>query len=164
MTGRLLAFVRHGAAGSRSRWESNDALRPLTPKGHRQAMAIAERYSPNCSRIVSSPFVRCIEMLSPLAMATNVALEEVDLLSEGADPLNAYRWLINAAIELADERALVSCTHGDLLFGFVELLAAAGHDIDRHGATIQKGSAIEVELVGSGVVAARYLAPEQVAD
>ena len=36
-----LFLVRHAKAGNRSEWQGDDHIRPLTPKGWRQAEAIA---------------------------------------------------------------------------------------------------------------------------
>src|ERR1700737_943282 len=102
-------LIRHAHAGSRRDWQSDDRLRPLTPKGQRQATLLARRLKPWAAhRILSSPYVRCVQTVEPLAESLGLKIEEVDELAEGAG---------TAALKLI--RSLASsdvafCTHGDI--------------------------------------------------
>jgi phosphohistidine phosphatase SixA len=84
-----------------------DRLRPLDARGRLQAAALVELLRPlGVSRVVSSPYVRCIETVQPLAAALGVPVEPDDRLAEGAGP---------AAADLFHEAGVVCCTHGDIV-------------------------------------------------
>jgi 8-oxo-dGTP diphosphatase len=84
-----------------------DQLRPLDARGRLQAAAIVELLLPlGLSRVVSSPYVRCLETVEPLAAALEVPVEADDRLAEGAGL---------AAAELVRETGVVCCTHGDIV-------------------------------------------------
>jgi 8-oxo-dGTP diphosphatase len=57
-------------------------------------------------RIVSSPYLRCVQTVEPLAGALGLAVEHDDRLAEGAG---------RAALELLREDGVVCCTHGDVV-------------------------------------------------
>ena len=63
-----LYLVRHAKAGQRDRWDGPDHLRPLTRAGRAQAQALAAWLANEpISRLLSSPYVRCIQTLEPLS-------------------------------------------------------------------------------------------------
>lgn len=121
-----LYLVRHAKAEARERWPGPETCRPLTSRGRRQAEAIAEELAgarrPPCE-IVSSPAVRCGETVEPLATRLELEVETVSWLYEGSDPA--------AALALLSERAsrTVACTHGDVIWGLLELLSGDGVDL-----------------------------------
>ncbi|MET0275894.1 MAG: histidine phosphatase family protein, partial [Acidimicrobiia bacterium] len=91
-------LVRHAKAGSRRNWATDDTLRPLSKPGRRQADAIASGLAGvSVSRLVSSPFVRCVQTVEPLAAALDVDIERSDKLAVGAS--------INDALDLVDKLA-----------------------------------------------------------
>jgi len=99
-------LVRHASAGKRADWGRDDRLRPLDARGRRQAAALVELLRVVAvRRVVSSPYVRCLETVEPLAAALGLAIEEDDSLAEGAG---------TAASALLAEVGLVACTHGDV--------------------------------------------------
>lgn len=101
-------LVRHASAGERSEWEGDDRLRPLDKKGRKQAAALVELLRPlDIRRLVSSPYVRCVETLAPLAAELGLEVEHDDRLAEGAG---------RAAQELLQEDGVVACTHGDVVY------------------------------------------------
>ena len=61
-------LVRHADAKSRANWPHPDETRPLTRKGGTQADGLVDllRKHP-VRRILSSPAVRCVETVAPLA-------------------------------------------------------------------------------------------------
>jgi phosphohistidine phosphatase SixA len=100
-------LVRHASAGDRRDWTSDDRLRPLDARGRHQAAALAAllgRLEIRC--IVSSPYVRCVETVEPLAAELGIPVEEDDRLVEGAG---------RASLELLGEDGVVACTHGDVV-------------------------------------------------
>ena len=84
-----LYLLRHAKAKDREKWTEPDDLRPLTKEGWRQAEALVDLYADQeFARFLSSPYVRCVQTLEPLAKARGLPLETADELAEGA-PLEA---------------------------------------------------------------------------
>jgi len=100
-------LLRHASAGDRDRWEGDDFHRPLDARGRRQAAELVELLRPfRVRRVLSSPYVRCIETVEPLAAALDLPVELNDRLTEGAGP---------GAGLLLHEDGVVCCTHGDII-------------------------------------------------
>ena len=103
-----LLLVRHAWAGDSSEWKGDDELRPLDERGRRQAEALVGLVEPfRIDRIVSSPFVRCVQAVEPLARARGLEVTTADELAEGEGPEVVSRYLH----DLAGEAAVV-CGHG----------------------------------------------------
>src|SRR5436189_6363342 len=118
----MLYVVRHAEAGSRSQWTDSDWLRPLSRKGREQARAMLEQFhAARFTRVVSSPYVRCMETVLPVASHHMVAVEPHDALTEGA-PLESTLVLLK---ELSSAGAIV-CSHGDVIGNLLEHVAATG--------------------------------------
>jgi 8-oxo-(d)GTP phosphatase len=99
-------LLRHASAVDRYRWQEDDRLRPLDARGRLQAEALVEILRPlGVSRVVSSPYVRCVETVQPLADALEVPVEPDERLAEGAG---------TGALELLRADGVVCCTHGDV--------------------------------------------------
>src|SRR5206468_2146730 len=61
-------LVRHGAAGDRHAWHEADELRPLDEEGRWQAEALVALLAEAViERLLSSPYLRCVQTLEPLA-------------------------------------------------------------------------------------------------
>jgi 8-oxo-dGTP diphosphatase len=125
-----LFLVRHAKAGSRREWEGDDDLRPLSKKGRRQAehlaADLADRLADDLAdrgvaRILSSPSVRCVQTVEPLAARLGLKVETADALGEGSDAPE----VVALVRELAPERsaAVVLCTHGDVIPTLLDALA-----------------------------------------
>lgn len=149
-------LVRHAHAGARSDWKADDRRRPLSPKGARQATDLAARLEPYApQRILSSPYVRCLETVEPLAEHLGLRVEPVDELAEGegAAALRLVR-------TVADEKVAL-CTHGDVI---PEILVALA-DEDRldlgHRPRQAKGSTWVLEASDGRFVRASYLPPSE---
>lgn len=149
---KRILFVRHGSAGDRERWSGDDRLRPLDKKGYRQAQALVaqlRKVAPS-GPVISSPYVRCVETVEPLAKARRVAVEQDEDLAEGTD-LRA----LDIARRAGDGAAL--CTHGDVI---EELLSYLGrHGVIKGMARAEKASTWVVELDGDRPVSAAHLPP-----
>jgi broad specificity phosphatase PhoE len=103
-------LVRHASAGKRSEWDGDDSLRPLDEHGRQQADRLVDELDDaRFERIVSSPYVRCVQSVEPLAAARGLTVETDDSLAEGAGG--------GAAVALFNRLGtdLVACVHGDLL-------------------------------------------------
>jgi 8-oxo-dGTP diphosphatase len=109
-----ILLVRHGNAGSRSQWK-DDRARPLDKRGRRQARKLVDALRPYApTRILTSPYVRCVQTVEPLGEHLGLPIEEREELAEGADP-TAVRALLE---EVRDETAAL-CTHGDVIFDLI---------------------------------------------
>jgi 8-oxo-dGTP diphosphatase len=105
-------LLRHAKAKAREKWKEPDHLRPLTKAGWRQAEALVELYPyQELARLLSSPYVRCVQTLEPLAKAGGLPVETAEELAEGASLEASYELMWTSA---ADGPALL-CTHGDVV-------------------------------------------------
>jgi 8-oxo-dGTP diphosphatase len=101
-------LLRHTSAGDREHWDGDDRLRPLDDLGYDQAIALpGELAGRNISRIVSSPYLRCIESVEPLAAALGLTVELDARLAEGASRADVLELL-------AELDGGLACTHGDI--------------------------------------------------
>ena len=104
-----LLVIRHARAGDRDDWRGDDRQRPLDKRGRRQADALVEELEGYpLSRILSSPYDRCVQTVEPLATRRGLAIEQRDELGEGGQ--------YNGAIlvrSLIGQPAAV-CVHGGL--------------------------------------------------
>ena len=123
----VVHLIRHAKAKNRLEWTEPDDVRPLTKRGRREALAIAERLQqdpPN--RLVSSPYARCIQTLEPLALALDLPIETTDELAEGAGGAAA----LELVLSLSAETRVACCTHGDVVYEVAVEVAASGIPLD----------------------------------
>ena len=100
-------LVRHARAGERDEWDGDDRLRPLDERGLRQAAALASVLEKlGATRLVSSPYARCIETLEPAASRLGLRIEARVELAEGATP---------AEVRAVASPGAALCTHGDVI-------------------------------------------------
>jgi 8-oxo-dGTP diphosphatase len=105
-----LLVIRHARAGHSSEWEGDDRLRPLDERGRRQAEALVDALAPfPITRILSSPYDRCVQTVEPLAAARGLALESSDELGEDRQAVEG----VTLARSLAG-RPVGLCVHGGL--------------------------------------------------
>lgn len=110
--------VRHAKAGSRSHWTGDDRKRPLSKKGEKQAEALIEVFHQFAvSAVFSSPFLRCVQTVAPLAEARGLEVEQTRDLQEGRGVTGLRVFFNNAAVD-----NVVLCTHGDIVWELVEEL------------------------------------------
>ena len=114
-------LVRHAKAGERRVWEGNDELRPLSKHGWKQAEAIGKRLAKHASGLYSSPYVRCVQTLEPLAKHLDVPILDEHRLFEGA-PFEPVLELLNEV----DDGAVL-CSHGDIIPEVIQALAPSRH-------------------------------------
>lgn len=155
----MIYLVRHGAAESRKAWDDDDSLRPLTKKGRRQAAGLAGVLrsvdGAPVARVLSSPSLRCVQTVEPLAVAYGLDVETAPELLEGTPA--------TAAVEIVRRQAraptsTVLCTHGDIVPGILDGLRKRGlRLLDPH--RWAKGSTWAIDGDGDRFDAARYLAP-----
>lgn len=150
-----LLLVRHALAGSRQDWDGPDFERPLSKRGRSQAESLVRLLADRpVSSVHSSPYVRCVQTVEPLAAARGLAVERAPQLAEGAasaDAVELLRGLMGTSAVL--------CTHGDMVPVILDALAAAdGLHLPSHY-PFAKGSTWELEAVDGRWVHARYLPP-----
>ncbi len=148
-------LVRHAKAGDRKKWEAPDDLRPLTRAGRVQADAIRDALAGrNPVVVVSSPYVRCVETVQPLADVCGLPLQHAPELAEGAAAEEALDLLTTAATF----GPAVACTHGDVQAAAIDSLAGSGTDISKP-LRFAKGSTWELTLDRGRFTDGRYLPP-----
>jgi 8-oxo-(d)GTP phosphatase len=104
-----LVLIRHAMAGDPEEWLGDDRVRPLDERGRRQAQALVGALADQpLDRIVSSPWVRGVQTVEPLAEARGLEIELDDRL--GVDRLHDVPQVLE---ELKGQDAAV-CTHGEL--------------------------------------------------
>lgn len=139
-----ILLVRHGTAGRRSRWKGDDRKRPLDKRGRRQAEGLVSALAGHSiTRILSSPYLRCVQTVEPLARRRGLAIEKRDELAEGSGP-GALLALLR---EVADETPVL-CSHGDVI-----------HDLVGWDRKAAKASTWILEPDGDHFASAVYLAP-----
>lgn len=149
---RVIYLVRHGKAGSR--WEGpDDRLRPLSPKGRRQAEVLAGWLVPRDEApVLSSPYTRCVETVKAVATRHGREVEATDVLAEGG-PVEP---LLELLAEVPDGAVL--CTHGDMLELAVEQLVAGGTRV-QGPASWEKGVVWALSRTGTEITQARAIPP-----
>jgi broad specificity phosphatase PhoE len=152
MAARLIHVVRHAHAGDRDTWSVDDDLRPLSERGCGQAVRLAGQFSGEVAAVYSSPSLRCLGTVLPLARAHRLPIVTLDELYEGG---GAARML--ARLRAESRYPVVACTHGDILADLLGLLISTGLTLPSLRA--EKGSTWTLELTGDAVSSARYAPP-----
>lgn len=144
--------VRHAKAGSRGHWSGDDRQRPLSKKGLKQAEALVSAFKPfPISAIFSSPFLRCVQTVEPLARARKLPLKQSPALAEGQGLAGAMQFMGDPKLDQA-----VLSTHGDIVWELVEELVKR-HAIRPGGGGYDKGSTWVVEVEAGSFVNARFI-------
>jgi 8-oxo-dGTP diphosphatase len=121
----MLMVVRHADAGDKGSWTGLDRQRPLSATGRRQADGLVVRLEDYpVERILSSPALRCLDTVRPLALDRFLKVEPVAALGVegGLDPLLAMLWD-------QELRNAVLCTHGETIGQLVARLTGNGFDV-----------------------------------
>lgn len=109
-------IVRHGTAGSRSRFPGDDALRPLDKRGRAQAEALVPQLMAfGATDVYAADRVRCRQTVEPLAAELGVPIhDETDLTEEAyaKDPGRARERVLQIA---AQPGTPVICTQGKVI-------------------------------------------------
>lgn len=136
---RSVVLLRHGSAGKRRSWEGDDRARPLDRHGLAQAAALPAHLRAvlrPAPLVLTSPFVRCVTTVEPLAVALAGELRTDDRLAEVLPPFRSddgwpdAAWLGGRAVAALDEACagtdadVVVCSHGEVLPALLAALAA----------------------------------------
>ncbi|MBY4227335.1 NUDIX hydrolase [Rhodococcus fascians] len=160
-------LVRHGSAGSRSRYKGNDADRPLDKTGRRQAEALVSLLGAfGGDSVYAADRVRCEQTVAPFAESLGVQVEPEHLLSEegyAEDPRKGRQ----RARDIAETMSTpVICSQGKVIPDLMRWWA------DKDGITLpanrnRKGSVWVLSRHDGRLVAADHIAsplPTLVAD
>ncbi|MCJ7438580.1 MAG: histidine phosphatase family protein [Acidimicrobiia bacterium] len=146
-------LMRHAKAGSRSGWDGADEQRPLSKSGRRQTSALTEALADaSITRIYSSPYVRCVQTVEPLAERLGIPLDLSDGLAEGAGLTDA----LELVEKYADEETVL-CSHGDVIGDLLHHYEQRGVALD--GDKLEKGSTWILDFADGVIVTARYVPP-----
>lgn len=150
-------LVRHAVAQTRSDWgNKDDDLRPLTKRGERQAEGLVELLArADVRRISSSPAVRCVDTIQPLARKLGLEVRTTDALMEGSGARAAYDLARDAHHRKGDT---VLCTHGDIVPEILRRIARDGASLPNE-LRWAKGSTWILETDGHHFTKARYAPP-----
>jgi 8-oxo-dGTP diphosphatase len=141
-------LLPHCASTPREDWSSADELRPLSAIGLQQAAALARSLRPDA--VYSSPALRCLQSVAPLAEAAGVPVVPMEGLREAHGFVEPAEWVsgpfapigpsiggawtagraAGVLFPLAARHAgqhVVLCSHGDTLPALLAYLAAAHH-------------------------------------
>jgi 8-oxo-dGTP diphosphatase len=147
--------VRHAKAGSRNHWTGDDRQRPLSKKGVNQAEALVEVFAKfDISSIYSSPYLRCMQTVEPLAEARKLKVRAEVGLAEGHGLVAVYGFFNDAKLDGA-----VLCTHGDIVWELIRDLIKKGVVPAFHleADDFDKGSTWVVDVKASVPAKARYI-------
>ena len=107
-----LVLVRHASAGDRDNWVGDDRDRPLDERGRRQALELVDRLASfGIEEIHTSPYLRCVQTVEPLAAARDLAFRLRGELSEEWQARDGEALLRELAVA---DRDVVVCGHGGL--------------------------------------------------
>jgi 8-oxo-dGTP diphosphatase len=138
----IVLLVRHAGAGDRHTWEGDDRLRPLDKRGRKQAKGLVALLADyRIDQIASSPYVRCVQTVEPLAAARGLTIEPHDELAEGSTKADVL-WLLG----MLGAESVALCTHGDVVEALV-------------GSELPKGSTQVLEAEDGRLTPREYLAP-----
>ncbi|MDD7929283.1 NUDIX hydrolase [Microbacterium thalli] len=137
-----LIALRHGKAVSRDDWEGEDAARPLSPRGKKQAHAVVgPLIAFGVRRIVSSDAQRCLRTVAPLAAAISKRVDRSRALSQDAWEQGQadVRGVVGERVRA--RKPVVLCTHGPVLPDLLSEMALATGTL--RGSYLGSASALE---------------------
>ena len=148
-----LYLIRCATAVPRGRWHGPDEDRALSAVGRAQADALVDWLGGTpIAHILSSPYLRCVETVSPLARRRDLEVEQLSSLAPSHDVQLILAWIR----DLPDDSVL--CTHGAVIARVMEILTRQGAELE--GPSIwRKGSTWVLVRRDHQVVAARAMPP-----
>ncbi|MEO8422415.1 MAG: phosphoglycerate mutase family protein [Actinomycetota bacterium] len=153
MSGTFIHVIRHADAGSRRRWTGRDETRPLSDGGRHQAKHMVEVFADQpLVQLVSSPFLRCVQTLEPLADARGLSIDLRDELAEG----RPWEYLEKLILEAEGDGPTAVCVHGDV---FRELMSDLFERriARRANQSFAKGATWVLEVRDGAIVSARHV-------
>jgi len=130
-----------------------DEPRPLSKSGREQAEGIKRALAEwPIKRILSSPYVRCVDTVQPLATKLGLEVETTPVLAEGRD----VRPAIELLASVPDHTVL--CSHGDVIPEVIQTLERRGMAVDGEP-DWRKGATWVIERDGDEFVRASAIPP-----
>lgn len=133
--------LRHAKATAREDWAGEDALRPLTARGAKQAKAVAGPLRAfGVRRIVSSDAVRCVTTVAPLAAALGRKIHRTGAISQDAweEGTADVRGVVGERVRA--RKPAVMCSHRPVLPDILRELALATGTM--HGSYLDDAAAL----------------------
>lgn len=152
-------LVRHAHAGDKRAWAGPDILRPLSGPGRREAHGLLTQLRDYpVTKVLSSPAVRCLQTVEPLATRRGLPVEVMEVLGVDGNTAGLVDLLSDPAVAEA-----VVCSHGELIG---EALTRLVRDRvgNRDELVWPKGSTWVLEVVHGQVTHHRYLLPLRLSD
>ncbi len=154
---QTVLVVRHGTAGSKSRFSGDDTQRPLDKKGRAQAESLAgQLLAFGATDVYAADRLRCHQTVEPLAQELGVVICNEPTLTEEAyarNPKQARRRIVQIA---RLRRTPVICTQGKVI---PELIAwwCERDGVRPDKSRNRKGSTWVLSLSGGRLVAADHI-------
>lgn len=118
---KTILIVRHGTAGSKSRYKGDDRLRPLDKRGRAQAESlVGQLLAFGADTLYAADRTRCHQTIEPLAEELGAHIQNEPLLTEEAyndDRKAARRRILEIA---AADGTPVICTQGKVIPDLIE--------------------------------------------
>jgi 8-oxo-(d)GTP phosphatase len=174
-----ILLVRHGHAGTKEGWAGDDPLRPLDARGRRQAEHLVRIVVPmDPTRLLSSPYARCLQTMEPMAAKTGLVVHE-DVALTPHEPQRALKLVRSLSAEPSSSEPsssepsssepepspsepsarIVLCTHGEVIGDVLAALAKDdGVRLSRRPPGL-KGCMWVLDFRKGKVDTARYIAP-----
>lgn len=160
--------LRHGKAVAHEDWDGPDAARPLQSRGVAQSVSVAPAIAAFRPRkLVSSPAVRCMTTIGPLARLVGLDVSPKEAISQDSWEHDAVdvRRVVRKRIEARESAVL--CSHGPVLpqivDAIVELTGSADSTRLRRASALSTGEYavlhIPVDAPESGLVAVEIHGP-----
>ena len=140
---KTLVIIRHA---HRNKSEGREIDNGLSAKGRKQARALAKIYSKMFKKMrpvtYSSPKLRCIETVEPIATKRNVPVQILDSLNEALTTSELRRKIndFDAFWRANDAKLMVVSSHGDWIPAYVKKVTGAEIDLD-------KGGWLQIEMI-----------------
>ncbi|MCU1413609.1 MAG: mismatch repair protein MutT [Microbacteriaceae bacterium] len=118
--------LRHGKAVPPGSWDGPDATRPLLHRGLVEANSVAPAIAAwGPTKLISSTAVRCVTTIEPTASVTGLPVKHEAGISQDAYEDGTAK--VNKIVRkrMAKQRAVVLCSHGPVLPGIIDAVAAA---------------------------------------
>jgi broad specificity phosphatase PhoE len=162
-----LYLLRHAKAKNRERWDAPDGERPLTTRGFEQAGVIAghllDLVGRTPSAALSSPAVRCLQTIQPLAAASKICVVETEWLNEGSNGDDAFEQLHGLTLRHDPPSGaggpVAACSHGDVIWTILDRLGRLGVDLGP-SPDAPKGGVWIIGVTETGVAHARLYVPD----
>ncbi|WP_311473390.1 NUDIX hydrolase [uncultured Rothia sp.] len=120
---RPILIARHAKAKPRSNWAAAEDDRPLAATGKRQALASSRLFAAWApSRIISSPWLRCVQTVTPYSVDYGVSVKEKKSLSEAGAQRHPARVARTVASLFDKDSSSLLCTHRPVLPRVMDVL------------------------------------------